>query len=109
MKYLRSSPIRRRQARETHDFNYDKIDREALELRRHQQLLEDERDELRRREKAIEPWGDFVLPSKADLAGHRLWFFKLPHRQAEALRESDLTWEAVGSDARFEYVVVIDT
>ena len=104
---MRSSPIRRRQARETHDFDYDKIGREALELRRQQQLLADERDELRQREKALEPWGEFVLPPKADLAGHRLWFYRLPHRQMEALQESDLTWEAVGSDARFEYVVVI--
>jgi V/A-type H+-transporting ATPase subunit I len=107
LKYLRSSPIRRRQARETHDFDYEKIDREALELRRQQQLLEDERDELRRREKALEPWGEFVLPPNSDLAGHRLWFYRLPHRQVEALREIDLTWEAVASDARFEYVVVV--
>jgi len=107
LKYLRSSPIRRRQASESSGFNYGEVDREALELRQVQTTLEDERDELRRREKELEPWGEFVLPTAAELGHLQLWFYRLPHRHVESLRGADVAWEVAASDARFDYVVVI--
>jgi len=107
LKYLRSSPIQRRQSLDDADFDYAQVDRKALELRRRQRSLEDERDELRRRERLLRPWGDFVLPDPEETGGLRLWFYCLPHYRLNALRETDHVWEVVGSDARFDYVVVI--
>ena len=107
LKYLRSSPIRRRQSLDDKDFDYARVDRQALELRRRQRSLEDERDELRRRERQLLPWGDFVLPAPEEIRGLRLWFYCLPHYRLDALRGMDHVWEVVGSDARFDYVVVV--
>ena len=107
LKYLRSSPIQRRQSLDGRDFDYAQVDRQALELLRRQRSLEDERDELRRREKQLEPWGDFVVPAPEEMGDLRLWFYRLPHYRLDALRETDHVWEVVGSDARFDYVVVV--
>ncbi len=107
LKYLRSSPIQRRQSLNDADFDYAQVDRQALELLRRQRSLEDERDELGRREKLLRPWGDFVLPDPVEMGGLRLWFFCLPHYRFDALRTTEHVWEVAGSDARFDYVVVV--
>ncbi len=107
LKYLRASPIQRRYAEDDKDFDYAEVDRRALELRRRQRALEDERDELRRREKQLQPWGDFEVPCAGELGDLRLWFYRLPHARVEDLRGSDLVWQVAASDARFDYVVVV--
>ena len=107
LQYLQASTVQRRQSRDSEDFDFAAVEREALEIRRREQELKDERDFVLKAIEAVEPWGDFHLPSEEEHNGLRFWFYVVPHRRMEAVRESGLVWEAVGRDERFDYVVVI--
>jgi V/A-type H+-transporting ATPase subunit I len=107
LKYLRSSPIQRRPSSDLDEFRRTDSVAGALDLQQAQEALEDERDDLRRHARELEPWGDFVVPEPDELAGMRLWFYRLPRRRTEELRATDLVWSVVGGDAQLDKVVVV--
>ena len=80
---------------------------EVLDLQLQSQQLSDERETLVRRIKDLQPWGDFIFPPDEDRHLLRFWFYVVPHSQMVQIEESNLCWEAVGSDDRSVYVVVI--
>ena len=55
----------------------------------------------------MEPWGDLDFAPLEALAGHRLWFYRLPLGKARALEGGAMPWAIVRRDHRFAYVVVI--
>jgi V/A-type H+-transporting ATPase subunit I len=104
LRYLRTSPVQRRASGDREAFHDAEVTRRALELMRLQEELENERDELRRRVRELEPWGDFVVPDAGDLGGLRLWFYRLPHRRVDDLRDAGFAWQLVGSDSQHAYL-----
>jgi V/A-type H+-transporting ATPase subunit I len=107
LKYLRSSPIQRRPSRDAAAFQCAEVVSGAMALQRSHEALEDERDEVRRLVRDLEPWGDFVVPQPEELAGLNLWFYRLPRRRTEQLRDTDLVWQVVGGDGQMDNVVVV--
>lgn len=107
LQYLRECPVQRQEARDREDFDFVAVEREALEIRRRQQELSDERELLAGAIDATAPWGEFHLPAEDNRGGLRFWFYVVPHYRMEAIRELDLVWQTVARDERFEYVVVV--
>ena len=105
--FLKSYPQRRRQVRDPARFDALEVERQALEVRRELQDLEQERDFLIRRIQAFQPWGDFVFPAPEELGGRRLWFYPVPHKEMPKVGTAGEIFEVVARDNRFAYVVVV--
>ena len=96
-----------RQRRRVIAFDAFAVERQASDLQRRIQTLEDERDFLRGRIMNLRPWGDFEFPPREDLNNLRLWFYIVPHKEMKEVESTDLIWEVVHRDNRFSYVAVI--
>lgn len=107
LRFLASTPQRRRQVTDARRFDADAVERQALDLQRRLYELRNERDFLSTRIQSLEPWGDFAFPPADELRGQRLWFFQVPHEQMKDVPSTGLRWEIVRSDERFDYVVVV--
>ncbi|MFD2189419.1 V-type ATP synthase subunit I [Pistricoccus aurantiacus] len=105
--YLLDCPVKRHQVASDPDFDHQAIVKLALENQRRMRDLEDSIDFTRRRLKDLEPWGDFDFPPLESLAGHRLWFYEVPHYKARQLMEVGLPWQEVHRDNRNRYIAVI--
>ncbi|MCP4396940.1 MAG: hypothetical protein GY801_06530 [bacterium] len=105
--FLLSCPKRRKQVTNPANFEAVLIEQEAIILRRRIKALEDDRDFLLDRIANLKPWGDFQLPPIDELSGYRFWFYLVPQYQMKVLEETELIWEVVKHDNRFNYVVVI--
>lgn len=107
LRYLRDLPEKRRQVRTDPAFDIDRTIQTVLDNQQRLRDVSDRRDALRQRLIELEPWGDFELPSPADLAGRKLWFYIVPQRQMLELTSLDLPWQVVHRDHRQSWVVVI--
>ena len=107
LRYLLEAPRKRRQVRKREDFDVAATVQAVEKNMRKTRKTGDERDFIARRIKDLEPWGDFVLPEPGGLRGRKLWFYIIPHKDMQALYESDLTWAVVHRNPRISYVVVI--
>jgi V/A-type H+-transporting ATPase subunit I len=107
LRYLESSPMRRRPASEDENYDLDSIVEKALFNRQRRRAVHDKRDELRQQIREVEPWGDFQLPAPTELGGLRLFFYVVPLHKMGQVRQSDLTWQVVTKDHRNAYVVVV--
>lgn len=107
LRFLASTPQRRRQVTDARRFDAAAVEREALDLQRRLYELRNERDFLSTRIQNLEPWGDFAFPPPDELGGQRLWFFQVPRNRMKAVPATGLRWEIVRKDERFRYVVVV--
>jgi V/A-type H+-transporting ATPase subunit I len=107
LKFLLSCRQKRSQVRDPSKFDAVAVEERALEIQKHIQTLEDERDFLEKRIQDIRPWGDFTFPPPKALCGLRLWFYIVPLNDMKDVKATDLTWEVVARDNRFAYVVVV--
>ncbi|GAB2597097.1 V-type ATP synthase subunit I [Nitrincola alkalisediminis] len=107
LQYLLSSREKRRQVVRLKQFNLSEM-LDRIDHNRTQRLdLMARRDFLEKRITDLTPWGDFILPELADLAGQKLWFYLVPNYKLPAVERSGLTWCCVHRDNRHAYVVVL--
>lgn len=104
--FLLSCPNRRKQVRNSADFNPLIVERQALNLKSQLNTLQDKRDFLLERIANLKPWGEFEFPPLETLDNHRLWFYLVPEYQMKDLPEG-LVFQEVKHDNRFHYIVVI--
>ena len=107
LQYILSYPNRRRQARNPAKFDAVAIEQQVLRLKNKVQDLEDERDFLMGRIDNLSPWGQFQFPPRKDLKNLRFWFYIVPHKDMASVESTDLIWEVLHRDNRFNYLVVI--
>ncbi|WP_299868691.1 V-type ATP synthase subunit I [uncultured Hoeflea sp.] len=105
--FLSAVPKPRRQVRSDPAFDVHAFVKKILALRADLRTARDKRDFLVHRIATLRPWGDFIFPPKEAMAGLRLWFYQLPHKQRESLLTVELPWQIVGEDHQFAYVVLI--
>ncbi|MEW6356715.1 MAG: hypothetical protein AB1696_10335 [Planctomycetota bacterium] len=106
LKFLLACPQRRRQVTDPSRLDAAAVERQALDLQRRIQTLQDERDFLRGRINDLKPWGDFVFPPPEALGNLKLWFYAVPHGDMGKVRATDLVWDVVRRDRGLCYVVV---
>jgi len=107
LKYLNSCPNKRHQIRSDKNFDLYRIVTEVLKLKGKTRELRDRYDAIQKRIKELEPWGDFQFPKTGLLASQRLWFYIIPKRMMNKLRDCDFVWQTVFQNNLYCYVVVI--
>lgn len=107
LRYLRDLPDKRRQVRTDSTFDTERTVQRVLDNQQRLREASDRRDALCQRLRELEPWGDFALPPLADLAGLKLWFYRVPQRQMPELASLELPWQVVCRDHRQSWVVAI--
>jgi V/A-type H+-transporting ATPase subunit I len=107
LRYLQDMREKRRQVRDPASFDLPGTIAAVLENQQRLRDTSDRRDALVERIAELEPWGDFTLPPRQDLAGRKFWFYIVPQRQMAQLATLDLPWQVVHRDNRQSWVVVI--
>jgi V/A-type H+-transporting ATPase subunit I len=107
LRYLNETPRRRRQVQNHTEFSVNRTVQAVLDNMQQMRETGDRRDFVARRMADLRPWGDFRFPRQDGLKGYYLWFYRVPHKDMAAVRESGLTWQVVHTSQRFCYVVVL--
>jgi len=111
LRHLMDVPRRRHQSRVDAGFDFDRIVAEALSNRQRRREAEDRVLALERRLEELTPWGEFTLPPLEDLAGQRLWFYRVPHPRLAAFRKAlealGTPWHRLYESPRHAYVALI--
>jgi V/A-type H+-transporting ATPase subunit I len=107
LRHLISASQRRHQETDQQNFNIEEVVKAALKNKEQQREAADRRISLRNRISQLSPWGNFTLPPLDELAGHRLWFYRIPHHEFRRANNLTEPWEVVAKDHRSAYVVVI--
>jgi V/A-type H+-transporting ATPase subunit I len=107
LRYLQDVREKRRQVRDPAGFDLPGTIEAVLENQQRLRDVSDRRDALVERVSELEPWGDFSLPPRQDLAGRKLWFYIVPQRQMPQLASLELPWQVVHRDNRQSWVIVI--
>jgi V/A-type H+-transporting ATPase subunit I len=107
LRYLRESPVKRRQVPYDQGFDIQEVTQWVLRNQENRRKVMDLRDELQQRLKDLEPWGDFTFASLEELGGQRLWFYTLPRGKLKHLDDLHLPWEVVHQDPATAWVVII--
>jgi V/A-type H+-transporting ATPase subunit I len=107
LRYLRESPIKRRQVSSDLDFDIHNVTERVLDNLDIRRSTMDRRDELLQRLKDLEPWGDFTFAPLAEMGGQRLWFYSLPRGKLKHLDEVSLPWQVVHLDPSTAWLVII--
>ena len=100
LKFLHNYPWRRRQILDPEHFDAVDVQRQTLETRNNLHNLKDERDFLIKRIQDMRPWGDFVLPSLADMGNLRVWFYVVPHKMLPKIQALATVWDIIKHDNR---------
>jgi V/A-type H+-transporting ATPase subunit I len=107
LRHLLGAAQRRHQEIDPQNFNLDEIVKAALKNKDRQREAADRRISLRSRIRELSPWGNFTLPGLDEMAGYRLWFYRIPHRELKRVNKLTDPWQLVAKDHGFAYVVVI--
>ena len=106
LKYLRACPEQLRQVRRTDQFRREATVVEALRLKSEQRRFSDERDELQKAIRDVEPWGEFQLPAEGRIGHVKFWFHLVPLRDLKKFEAVAGPSREVARDHRQAYVVV---
>lgn len=107
LRYLNAVQSKRRPVNRDEAFDMRKVVADVLANQERLRQVEDKRDALAERIKALRPWGNFEHVPNEQLGGLHLWFYVVPLNQVSALDGLELPWQMVHRDNRFAYVVVI--
>jgi V/A-type H+/Na+-transporting ATPase subunit I len=107
LRFLLESPQKFKQV--TKDVHFDplKVEEDARKLRDRLDRLINERDNLVMLIEERRPWGDFKPQPADDLRGQRLWLYSVPTYQRKLVESSNLCWQIVAHDNRFDYIAVV--
>ncbi len=107
LKYLNQCANKRHQVTHAGGFDMEEVVAQVTAVKAKLRQLTDERDFLAARIKEIRPWGDFALPQDGELDDIKLWFYIVPNRLMNRVRETQFAWQVVYKDNLNCYVVVI--
>lgn len=106
--FLEACPLQQRPLRKLpKQFQPDVAIAQVLKLKAKSEQLKDESEHIHHQIAKLEPWGEFKLPTPAELHGLQIFFYTIPTRSLKKIVEADLTYEVVSKDSRTLYVVVI--
>ncbi|GFO82562.1 MAG: hypothetical protein A49_21890 [Methyloceanibacter sp.] len=106
-RHIATSPEKMRPYRPGKAFDLEAVVGDIIANHTELRTLSDRRDELTAQIRALEPWGDFALPSPEALAGQKMWLYALPVKDRAALDKIDQPWAIVGREPTALHVVVV--
>ena len=107
LKYLQACPEMRRQIRRSDRFDRQQIVADALNVKRREQELGDQRDDMRAAIQQLEPWGEFQVDGDGGVGGIRFWFYVVPLRQLAHVMSLGWLAREVSRDHMSAYVLIL--
>lgn len=104
--YLDAAPAKRRLQQPKSGEIAEAVNR-CLENKIAREEVLDQLELYAQRRKELKPWGEFEYSPLSDLAGFRLWFYKIPLSKKKVLASLELPWQIVNEDHNYSYVLVI--
>ena len=105
--YLADTPVKRRSQRPVNSRPLDELVQEVLKNKYQRDDVIDHIEIIRRRQKVLEPWGDFEFPQLDEIDHMRFWFYRVPAGKRALLDTVTLPWQITRSDQRFHYTTVL--
>ena len=107
LRFLTVVPEPRRQIVRDPGFDVSRFVEGVSDLMQRLRAAGDRRDFLEHRIAAVAPWGDIAFPPLERLKDNRLWFYELPLRHLNRLKDCPYPWQIVRRDSGFAYLVLI--
>ncbi len=107
LKYLQNCSSKRHQVFEDNDFGIHQCIDQVLLNQRCSIDAEEQYTFIIQRIENLEPWGNFQFPKLDEIGGLRFWFYKVPVGKITKITKTVQTWQIVGRDHRFAYIIVI--
>lgn len=107
LKYLSTSPVARRSSMQGKQYDTSKVVTQSLDIKRRQQALSDEHDQLVKAIEDLTPWGEFRIPVHQGLEQARLWFIKVQRCDEKSIARLDVPYEIVFEEPTCLYLVAI--
>lgn len=104
--YLKNSPEHGNPRLIRKDFNPDLLVKKILENQNDLRISIDRRDFLTTRIREVSEWGDFTLPTKEDLAGIKLWFYKINLKEISQIPK-EIILQEVYRNTRYAFIIVL--
>lgn len=107
LKFLITSPIKRKPSRLDDRFDAAKIVAESLMVKRSQQATTDQFDQVTKAIEELSPWGEFRAPGNGQLAETKLWTIVVPRRDAAEIARLKIPYAIVAEGPTSLYVVAL--
>ncbi|KTC91207.1 V-type ATP synthase subunit I [Fluoribacter dumoffii] len=104
--YLQNSVEHRRPHFLGKNFNPDLVVKKILTNQQNLRMAIDRRDFLKNRICEVSEWGHFSLPAEEDLAGIKLWFYKINLKDLTRIPQ-DIPLHEVYRNSRFAFIIVL--
>ncbi|MEO0976484.1 MAG: V-type ATP synthase subunit I [Pseudomonadota bacterium] len=107
LRWLMECPVLRRPVTEPDDFDLEEVVAEALSNRKALKACRDRLEQLDRRIRDVEPWGEFSFSELAEIGDNRLWFYVVPAGKLKQVDPAGKVMEIVHRDKYRAYVVLL--
>lgn len=108
LRFLIQCPEHRTPVRNEKDLDANEIIQRVIEIKYEEIAIRHKQDKLKRHLREIRKWGNFDIPDPEEIGGHNLYFYKVPHFKASALKQiPDLVFQEVYTGNLHAYIVVI--
>jgi len=107
LRWLLECPVLRRPVTEPDDFDLEDVVSESLSNRKALKECRDRLEQLDRRIRDVEPWGEFSFSELAEVGDNRLWFYVVPAGKLKQVDPADKIMEIVHRDKYRAYVVLL--
>ena len=104
LRWLLECPVQRRPVTEQDDFDLEEVVSEALSNRKTLKDCRDRLEQLARRIRDVEPWGEFSFSELAEIGDNRLWFYVVPAGKLKQVDPAGKVMEIVHRDKYRAYV-----
>ncbi|MEO1116200.1 MAG: V-type ATP synthase subunit I, partial [Pseudomonadota bacterium] len=98
LRWLMECPVLRRPVTEPDDFDLEEVVAEALSNRKELKACRDRLEQLDRRIRDVEPWGEFSFSELAEIGDNRLWFYVVPAGKLKQVDPAGKVMEIVHRD-----------
>ncbi|WED43357.1 V-type ATP synthase subunit I [Legionella cardiaca] len=105
IRYLKDSPEQGRQRLVWKDVTAEQIVERVLGNQRELRKYTDRRDFLSNRIQELSEWGNFELPPEKELAGIKLWFYKINIKELDVIPKDEPIQELYRNN-RYVYIVI---
>ncbi|MGF1679911.1 V-type ATP synthase subunit I [Photobacterium minamisatsumaniensis] len=98
---------RRRSVTDKTLVDIDELVAQILQNKQAIRQQQDKRDMYKERMQLLRPWGEFTLPKLDSINGLRFWFYVIPLKQIDLLRDVNTPWQEIHRDQKSAFIVLV--